>query len=228
MAKFYVEAVGVRGTKVLDLACGTGRFTLPVAMSGAEITGGDLADNMLERARMSAREAGLSIEFVALDMRDFDLGDQRFDRIIIAANSLLHLETGQDFAGFFRAVRNHLAPDGQLVFDIFVPSIALLARDPSERHLLGEFMHAHWGKLRIEETTRYDPLTQVSHIDWYWSRAGEPDFWRNTLRMRQIFPEELPALLTSGGLRLVERFGDFDKSAFTAGSRHQVCVCTLI
>ena len=72
---------------------------------------------------------------------------------------------------------------------------------------------------------KYDPLSQISHVDWYWSTEVKKDFWRTPLRMRNIFPQEMPLLIASGGLRLVERFGDFDRSPLAAGNPRQVCVC---
>jgi len=46
--------------------------------------------------------------------------------------------------------------------------------------------------------------------------------------MRAIFPQEMPLLIASGGLRQIERFGDFDRSPLQAGSPRQVCVCGLL
>jgi hypothetical protein len=45
--------------------------------------------------------------------------------------------------------------------------------------------------------------------------------------MRSIFPQEMPLLIASGGLRLIARFGDFDRSPLAAGSMRQICVCGL-
>jgi hypothetical protein len=45
--------------------------------------------------------------------------------------------------------------------------------------------------------------------------------------MRSIFPQEMPLLVASGGLRLIERFGDFDRSPLASGSMRQICVCGL-
>jgi SAM-dependent methyltransferase len=226
MERFYVGEALTGGRRVLELACGSGRFTIPMALAGATVTGGDLSPAMLDRARMASRERGATVDFVELDMRNFDLG-QRFDTIIVAANSILHLHTADDFAGFFRCVRQHLGPHGRLVFDAFVPSVRMLSRDPSERHLVERAERQSGGTVTLEETTRYDPITQVSHIGWYWSTPTEPDFWHATLKMRQIFPEELPVLLASGGLRLVERYGDFERNPLTAERWRQVCVCEL-
>src|SRR5262249_34593664 len=51
------------GTKVLDVACGTGNLTLPAARTGADVTGVDIATNLLEQARSRAAAEGLSARF---------------------------------------------------------------------------------------------------------------------------------------------------------------------
>jgi SAM-dependent methyltransferase len=224
MTRFYVDVAREGGGEVLELACGTGRFTVPLAEAGLAVVGADISGDMLEAAQDAAARAGVAIEWVELDMRNFDL-ERTFQTIIVAANSILHLHTGDDFAGFFAAVRRHLAPGGRLVFDAFVPSIRLLSFDPDSRELLGTFAHPALGEVTIDETIRYDPISQVSQADWYWSTVANPDFRHTTLHMRQIFPQELPLLLVSVGFRLIERFGDFDRSPLTNHSWRQVCIC---
>jgi len=226
MEQFYVTAAGGAGRHVLDLACGTGRFTLPLARSGADVTGGDMSEAMLETARRRAGAEGFAIDFVALDMRDFDLG-RRFDAVTIAANSLLHLTETADILRFLAAVKRHLAPNGRLIFDIFVPSARMLSLPSNVRETLGEFDHPELGLITVEETIAYDPIRQVSRADWYWSRPGHMDFRHTPLSMRQIYPQELPLLLERGGFRLVERFGDFGRSALAAGSMRQVVICAV-
>lgn len=223
MEAFYLDAARERPGSVLELACGTGRFAVPLARAGLDIAAGDLSEKMLDAARKAAAAAQVSIPFHQLDMRDFDLG-ATFDTIFVATNSLLHLHTVDDFRSFFASVERHLAPEGRLLFDIFVPSASILSRQPGERHLV---MTSGAGddEVTLEETTRYDPATQMSHVEWIWSRPGEPDFWRNQLLLRQIFPQELPLLIATGGLRLIQRFGAFDRSPFGPDSRHQVCIC---
>ena len=64
----------------------------------------------------------------------------------------------------------------------------------------------------LRRTVKYDSITQISHTNWYWSTDAEKDFWVTPLQMRRIFPQEMPLLVAFGGLRLIERFGDFDRS----------------
>ncbi len=224
MERFYVEAAGGPGQRVLELACGSGRFTAPLAASGALVIGGDLSETMLARARAVVAERGVSAEFVQLDMRDFVLGRQ-FDAIVVTANSLMHLHTRADFTRAFSTIRQHLTPGGRLLFDVFVPSARLLSLPAGQRELLGVLPHPRLGEVTIEETISYDPITQVMRTDWYWSTADGKDFRHTPLELRQIFPQELPLLVELGGLRLIERFGDFEHGPLTAASHRQVCIC---
>jgi SAM-dependent methyltransferase len=225
LERFYVEIARERGGRVLDLACGSGRLTIPLAQSSLQVMGGDLSPEMLQRARRYAEAQAIEIDLVQLDMRDFDLEGRSFDTIIVAMNSLLHLHSLDDFRGFFRSAARHLSQKGRLVFDAFVPNVAMLSCDPNKRQLVGTVVHDTLGKITVEETVRYDPLTQLSHVDWYWSREAEKDFWKMPLQMRNVFPQEMPLLIASGGLRLIERFGDFDRSPLVTGSPRQICVC---
>jgi SAM-dependent methyltransferase len=226
MEHFYVEVAGGPSRKVLELACGSGRFTLPLAKGGAQVTAGDLSRTMLERARAAAHVNGVVVDFFELDMRNFQLGMQ-FDAIVVAANSLMHLHTAEDFAQAFAAIRRHLAPGGVFAFDVFVPSPRLLSLPPEERQWLGTFMHEHLGEVTVEETIAYDPITQISQADWYWSTKAQPEFRHTTIHMRQIYPQELPLLLHQNGLTLVSRFGGFDRRPLNAESWRQVCLTGL-
>jgi hypothetical protein len=104
----------------------------------------------------------------------------------------------------------------------------MLSRDPNQRRFVGRAIHDTLGNVSVEETIEYDPPAQIGHVDWYWSTEAKKDFWTTPLEMRVIFPQEMPLLITAGGIRLVERFGDFDRSPFMAGSPRQVCVCEMV
>ena len=216
--RFYLdEARGER--RVLELGCGTGRLTVPIAEAGVSIVGVDFSASMLESARAKARSAGAAIEFIQGDMRSFEL-DETFSAVFIPGNSLLHMITLEDLQQCFAAVRRHLDKSGRLVFDVSKWDIGVLARDPATR-----FPVMTIGDIAIEEMASYDSATQVREIKWYFSRPGAPDFRVIDYRLRVIFPEELRALLDGAGFRLGQRFGEFTREAFDASSPRQVCIC---
>ena len=58
--------------RILELCCGTGRLTLPIAKDGYNISGVDYTASMLEQAKLKAVKSGLDIEFIQADIRDLD------------------------------------------------------------------------------------------------------------------------------------------------------------
>jgi SAM-dependent methyltransferase len=221
---FYVDLAREQNGAVLELACGTGQLTVPIALTTLPTVGLDQSHSMLTAARTRASVANASVEFVEGDMRDFSLG-RDFSFIFVARNSLLHLLTTDDLIAAFRMVVGHLRPDGLFAFDIFNPDVGLLARPAGERFHVMDVASSSFGELRVESTHDYDSATQVNRAAWYVSTHERPDAWVMPLHLRSIFPQELPLLLSAAGLELVSRFGDLARTPFGRGSRMQVCLC---
>lgn len=72
----------IKDAKVLELGCGTGRLTIPLAKNGYNITGVDFTSSMLQKAKAKTTKAGLNIEFIEADMRTLSLSE-KFDLIFI-------------------------------------------------------------------------------------------------------------------------------------------------
>jgi SAM-dependent methyltransferase len=220
--RFYLEEARKSGGRVLELACGSGRLTIPIARNGTEIIGADLSKSMLETARAKARRAGVEIQFLEADMRSFELAG-KFAAILIPGNSLLHLFTAEDLMQCFRNVHRHLAPNGRLLFDISKWDIAMLARDPRERYPVLTV-----NGITIEETASYDSAQQIRRIVWYLSKPGAADHRVIDYSLRVIFPQELLLLLDAAGFRMETRYGEFTREPFQSSSPRQVCICSSV
>jgi SAM-dependent methyltransferase len=222
---FYLaEAKKARGP-VLELACGTGRLTLPLRKAGLDVTGLDVAPAMLALARQKAAAAGLKINFVKGDARKFCLL-RKFKLIFIAFNSLQHLGRREDIEGLFASVRRHLAPGGRFVFDVFNPDPRYLMRDPDELLPVAYYDDpAGSGKMLVNERYSYDKAAQTSRIDWYYRREKDGKTLKKRLNLRCFFPEELLALAHYNGFKVLARYGDFKRKPFAAASPKQVLVC---
>jgi SAM-dependent methyltransferase len=70
------------GMKVLDVACGTGNLALPAARAGAEVTGVDIAPNLVEQARENAKREGLNAKFDEGDAEALPYADASFDGVV--------------------------------------------------------------------------------------------------------------------------------------------------
>lgn len=223
---FYVTLARRYRGAVLELGCGSGQILVPIAADNAPAFGLDNSPEMLAAADRRARDAGVRVELVEGDMRNFDLGRQ-FSLIFIARNSLLHLSEPDEFADFFSSVRRHLAPDGVLAFDVFNPDPGRGARFGRERSHVMRVPSPLYGEITVEETSDYDVLSQVNRATWFISTPEEHDAWVEPLHLRWIFPQELYSLLAANGFGLERRDGDYAGGPFTSASRIQVCQCRV-
>ncbi|MBO5649113.1 MAG: class I SAM-dependent methyltransferase [Clostridia bacterium] len=105
---------------VLDLGCGTGVLTNLLAARGYDMIGVDLSHEMLARAQSAASSAGLSVLYLAQDMRALDLyGD--VDAVVCSLDGINYLTKRDDVARCFARVHTFLAPGGLFLFDVNTP-----------------------------------------------------------------------------------------------------------
>jgi SAM-dependent methyltransferase len=230
------DLLGASGGRILELGCGSGRVSVPLARDGFEVVGVDGSPAMLaqleaRRARLPAAVAG-RLRAVQADLREVALG-QRFPLVIAPFNVFEHLYTRADFGACLARVAAHLAPGGALAFDVQLPDLAWLARDPDRRWARTRFKHPRTGQ-PVEYSTNhdYDPVTQVALIRLYYQpldSAGAPRGRPTIVKLtqRKFFPVELEALLEASGFLVTARFGDFHGEELAAGAMSQVLVATL-
>lgn len=108
---------GCEPKTVLDLACGTGSTTLPLAARGVSATGLDLAPAMIEIAEEKAKEAGLNVDFVIQNMLELDFPEP-FDMVVSFQDGINYLTGEGDFAKLAAAVGRTLKDGGVFLFDL--------------------------------------------------------------------------------------------------------------
>ena len=100
------------GGPVLDVGAGTGRVSLDLAAGGVAVVALDADASLLEA--LERRAAGLPVETVVADARDFDLG-RRFSLVLVPMQTLQLLGGRTGRAAFLRCALDHLQPGGRLV-----------------------------------------------------------------------------------------------------------------
>lgn len=87
---FFLQQAELSKGPVLEVACGTGRITLPIARAGIEITGLDVSRPMLDLARRKAEAENLAVTWIEQDCRQINCA-QSFALIFSATNAMQHL-----------------------------------------------------------------------------------------------------------------------------------------
>lgn len=222
---------------IVELGAGTGRITCALARSGYRVIAVDRMGTMLAAltAKIEGRKIAERITVREGDMRAIPVPDASVPMVIAPFNAMMHLYTWRDLLACVKEARRILIPGGTFVFDVQLPDLAWLLWDPRERHGQTRLTHPSTGETLIWSTNhRYDPCTQVCHITIYYDPAPPPgesfvpprrSKKRVKLAHRQIFPEELQAVLAAAGMQMQRVTADFSRRPLHAKALSQCVVC---
>jgi SAM-dependent methyltransferase len=235
---FYVELAqqaAAAGQSVLELGCGTGRVTIPIAQAGVNVTGLDRSPAMLDVARRKS-EGIDNLRWVQGDMTDFAL-EERFGLTIIPFRSFLLLLTVAEQKACLARIHEHLADGGRLALNVFNPNLALI----------GEWLSTRRGGLQ-RISTYQDPQSGHQATAWqsnqYATSEQRLDHTRITeelgddgavisrvyrnLRLRYVFRYEMEHLLALSGFEVEGLWGWFDRRPFSDESSEMVWVAQRV
>ncbi|MFS0780688.1 class I SAM-dependent methyltransferase [Bacillus sp. 1P06AnD] len=211
---------------IIDLACGTGRMTLPMASLGYRIIGVDRHKTMLEAAKSKAEEAGLAIEWVRQDCTSLHLtAPSHF--MYSVGNSFQHFLTNDDQDELLKSVNRHLYMNGTFIFDTRFPSREELMQPPTEEYWKS---YTDAGMtVDVYTVSEYDDLEQIQHyitIRKYCDAAGmilrES---RTSIKLRYTYPKEMERLLKNHGFEIVHVYNGWNESALSNDCYQMVYVC---
>jgi 2-polyprenyl-3-methyl-5-hydroxy-6-metoxy-1,4-benzoquinol methylase len=222
---FYCEEAKTVGGPVLEIACGSGLVTIPIAAMGLETTGVDLAHPMLEHARKKAAAQGLKIRWVEADARSFDLGT-KYRFILLTGNAFQAFLRREDQEALLASVRRHLAPNGIFAFETRNPSGHDLTNQPEEE-FDQRYTSVEGYPISVSFTQAYDPIAQVMYWTSYrrWNDGGHEHTKETHIACRFTHPQELEALLHYNGFEIIEQYGDWNKEALSASSLSIISIC---
>ncbi len=230
------ELAAARGGPVLDIGCGTGRVSIPIARLGLVVTGLDSMPGMLDQARRTS--AGLPVRRVEGDGRSFDFGDH-FRPIFLTGNAFQLFLTRADQEALLERVRAHLHAEGLFAFETRNPRWATRSGTPPatpsfpllETRAAAEaartYTDRHGRAVRVSTTQAYDHVAQILHWTTYrrWREGEEEQTKITRIALRYTFPQELAALLHYNGFTIARQYGDWNLETLTAASPSIIVVC---
>lgn len=214
-----------KNAKILELCCGTGRLTLPIAKDGYKVIGVDNTVSMLNQAKKKSKELNLDIEFIKADIRNLDL-PEKFDFIFIPFNSIHHLYTNEDFLKTLSVVKKHLKQEGLFLFDCYNPNIQYIAEGKKDLKDIANYITEDNRRILIKQIMRYENITQINRIEWHYYIDEKFNSIQN-LDMRMYFPKELDFYLQNFGFKIIHKFGSFEEEDFSNNSEKQIFVCRI-
>ena len=245
---FYAALAQETGGPVLEIGCGTGRVSIPIARQGFAVTGLDIVPGMLERAQR--KSTSLPVRWVEGDGRTFELGE-RFRLIFLTGNAFQLFLTRADQEALLEQVRRHLHDEGLFAFETRNPCWrqGLPSLQGAEGLALQPFPEAEGSFAYLEtrgaeekgptytdnqgrrihrsSVQEYDHVAQILQWTGYrrWQENGHEQMRISRIAVRYTFPQELEALLHYNGFERERRYGDWDYSPLTAASPSIITVC---
>lgn len=203
-------------SSVLELGCGDGRVSRRLLAPGRTIVGLDLSTDALQIARSRG------VPVVCADMARFALA-QQFERILVPYNGLCCLLTPAALDACLGCVAEHLAPGGELVFDVYNAD-GLRDEDAWRSTSSSELapVDALGTTWTVHETSTLDTESQRADATYRHIAAdGRPPV-EACIAQRYLLSEELPDLLADAGLMLRSLHGGFNDEPFSDHNAHLV------
>lgn len=230
---FYL-AEARQHSPVLELACGTGRLTIPIAKAGIPIVGLDASSKMLAYARQKAGDLP-NLEFVLGRMEEFEL-EQRFGLIFICYSSILDLKTVEAQERTFRNIRRHLKKGGRVIMDLLLPSDEFFGppfpnHQNRKKRLVLELQGPTGQLYKVWESAYHIPNEQVFELertiqtfDSQGRLVGTPQYFN--LPGRYLHRFEIQHLLRLCGFEIINLYGGFNREPFDRTSKRMIWVAT--
>ena len=196
LADMYAGLLCGKGD-VLDLACGTGSLSVPLAERGFNVTAADISQDMLTVAAAKSSE----VSWLCLDMTELPFEEQ-FDGVICALDSINHLPDLQAIQQTFDGVYRSLKENGVFAADLNTPY--------KHREVLGnnaytfdyDGLYCGWQN----ELDENDPLCRVDMYLDFFEENEDGDYTRYSDNVSEIAPspEQIAEMLISSGFKSVE------------------------
>lgn len=201
----HLERLGLRGDRLLDVACGTGKSFLPMLQRGWRVTACDISAAMVELARAKVSD---EVELAVADMRELPTFGE-FDLVWCIDDAVNYLLSGEELERALGGMRRNLGPQGLLMFDVntiasyrgFFAEEVVVERD--DRRLV-------W-KGRSSADAAEGSISEASFEVLPAAGEGEEPLVEAELHRQRHFPEaEVLATLERVGLECLEVYGHGD------------------
>ena len=213
-ADLYESEIGVlkrlaleQNSAILDVGCGTGIVTVPLAETGLETIGIDLTEAMLERAKEKA-EGRDNLSFHRMNALEFEL-DTRFALAVMTGNAFQQFLSEEEIRTLLANIHRHLQKGGLLVFDTRLPEGYDLSLDEDFRFYQTYADSAGQPVHYFDKQVRYDTDAGLLYFEMKRQYAdGRERRSSETIKFTPL--DKLLALIQESGFEVVEIYKDWE------------------
>jgi 2-polyprenyl-3-methyl-5-hydroxy-6-metoxy-1,4-benzoquinol methylase len=201
-----------KGTQILDVPCGMGRLSLPLADRGMNVTGVDFSAKYIARARRVLRKARLDARFFRRDMREIEF-DREFDVVLNWFTSFGYFDRTGDL-NFLERAWKALKPGGRILIEMSNKSWDLAHKRPRAKQVVAGVTVSH--------LFTYDPSSGRMNGVWRLSKGKRREQHRLSLKLYN--GADMRRILREAGFRNIRLYGHPPLGRFSRHSRRMIAV----
>ncbi len=203
------------GNRILDLACGSGDYSIALSKMGFTVNGIDLEKNMIEKAICKNMNEENKVDFVSGDMTKIKetFKENKYNSIFCVGNSIVHLEDKDKIFRLIKDIYSMLENHGELI-------IQIVNYDRIVKFGITELPTIQNSEVPLEFIRHYIHRPENNKVDFNTKlilKSGK-EIYENSVPLLILKSDELLSMLSDAGFKDIELYGNFLKEEFTINS----------
>lgn len=214
---FYLDYAEQVESSILEIGAGSGRLTLPLVKAGKSIVAIEVSAAMIDvlKSRLCNEPPDVQarIQVINADMCAFDLGN-KYKLIMVPFDAFNYLLTSQAQKEALERLKLHLAPQGRILIDVFLP-LKRIERCPAEPVQRVDTVDAitnnkirGWNVYSMDKDRQIETRQLIFEVTTPSGKVSKKEF---TLRRRYFYPSELEKLFSDNGFSIEDTFRNYKK-----------------
>jgi 2-polyprenyl-3-methyl-5-hydroxy-6-metoxy-1,4-benzoquinol methylase len=207
--EFLKRTIGNPPKSVLDVACGTGGYSIELGKQGYGVTAVDIDRCMIEGLKDKTNNLNIKVNFLHANMLDLKdkLNSNKFEAVFCIGNSLVHLENLDEIEGFFRNVKGFISKGGSLIVQVINYDRVISKGIRSLPTIYNEDVG-----LTFERLYGYDEEKNRVYFKTVLSAANKK--FENEIPLYPLLFNDTKKMLIDAGFEKIEFYGDFNGTSF--------------
>lgn len=204
-----------KGDRILDLACGSGDYSIALSKMGFTVDGIDLEKNMIEKAICKNINEENKVDFVSGDMSKINeiFKGNKYNSIFCVGNSIVHLEDKDKIFRLIKDIYSMLENHGELI-------IQIVNYDRIVKFGITELPTIQNSEVPLKFIRHYIHRPENNKVDFNTKLILKDDkeIYENSVPLLILKSDELLSMLSDAGFTDIELYGSFLKEEFTINS----------
>tara|TARA_Y100000996_G_scaffold415486_1_gene410525 strand:+ start:10312 stop:11067 length:756 start_codon:yes stop_codon:yes gene_type:complete len=222
---FYTKLASKSKGKVLEIGCGTGRVTIPIAQANIKIVGIDISKNMINILNRKIKDTHFDISCYQMDMRNINI-NEKFDLVIIPFNGFQSMLTVSDQYKCLSSIREHMSSNGTLALDMFTPSLDMFDQNEKIWYVVKEIINKNGiPNMMVKHSSKYELTNQIIYTTLMIEEILKNKITKtiyNNFSLRYNNRHESEYLFKNSGFKISNLYGDFKSNPFSANSEKMI------